>query len=146
MNLGQIEKRLIEFEGLRLMPYRCTSNKLTIGVGRNIEDRGISVETAMQMLREDLELVIDELKRAIPGFEKMPESVQEALVDLAFNMGTPTLLTFKRALRALQAQEWDNAADEILSSRYANQVGRRAEIIADMIRFGGYFDDMAAGS
>lgn len=137
MNLGQIEKRLIEFEGLRLMPYRCTSNKLTIGVGRNIEDRGISVETAMQMLREDLELVIDELKRAIPGFEKMPESVQEALVDLAFNMGTPTLLTFKRALRALQAQEWDNAADEILSSRYAKQVGRRAEIIADMIRSGG---------
>ena len=137
MNLGQIEKRLIEFEGLRLMPYRCTSNKLTIGVGRNIEDRGISVETAMQMLREDLELVIDELKRAIPGFDKMPESVQEALVDLAFNMGTPTLLTFKRALRALQAQEWDNAADEILSSRYAKQVGRRAEIIADMIRSGG---------
>ena len=137
MNIGQIEKRLIEFEGLRLMPYRCTSNKLTIGVGRNIEDRGISVETAMQMLREDLELVIDELKRAIPGFEKMPESVQEALVDLAFNMGTPTLLTFKRALRALQAQEWDNAADEILSSRYAKQVGRRAEIIADMIRSGG---------
>ena len=137
MNIGQIEKRLIEFEGLRLMPYRCTSNKLTIGVGRNIEDRGISVETAMQMLREDLELVIDELKRAIPGFDKMPESVQEALVDLAFNMGTPTLLTFKRALRALQAQEWDNAADEILSSRYAKQVGRRAEIIADMIRSGG---------
>ena len=67
----------------------------------------------------------------------MPESVQEALVDLAFNMGTPTLLTFKRALRALQAQEWDNAADEILSSRYAKQVGRRAEIIADMIRSGG---------
>tara|TARA_Y100000289_G_C3922707_1_gene151398 strand:+ start:452 stop:868 length:417 start_codon:yes stop_codon:yes gene_type:complete len=138
MNIGEIEKRLIEFEGLRLMPYRCTSNKLTIGVGRNIEDRGISVETAMQMLREDLELVIDELKRAIPGFDKMPETVQEALVDLAFNMGMPTLLTFKRALRALQAQEWDNAAEEILSSRYAKQVGRRAEIIADMIRSGGF--------
>lgn len=137
MNIGQIEKRLIEFEGLRLMPYRCTSNKLTIGVGRNIEDRGISVETAMQMLREDLELVIDELKRAIPGFEKMPDSVQEALVDLAFNMGTPTLLTFKRALRAIQAQQWGTAADEILSSRYAKQVGRRAEIVADMIRSGG---------
>jgi len=64
----------------------------------------------------------------------MPEIVQESLVDLAFNMGTPTLLKFKAAVRALKAQQWGTAADQILDSRYARQVGQRAQTVADNIR------------
>ncbi len=135
MNRERIRQQLILHEGIVLdKPYRCTSNKLTIGVGRNLDDRGISETTAMQMLDEDIDIVYEELQKVFEDFTDMPEIVQESLVDLAFNMGTPTLLKFKAAVRALKAQQWGTAADEILDSRYARQVGQRAQTVADNIR------------
>ena len=56
INMEKMREQLVKHEGLRLMPYRCTSDKLTIGVGRNLDDRGISEATAMQMLDEDINL------------------------------------------------------------------------------------------
>jgi len=64
----------------------------------------------------------------------MPEIVQESLVDLAFNMGTPTLMKFKATVAALNSQQWAIAADELLDSRYARQTGQRAQTISDNIR------------
>lgn len=134
MNIQRMREQLILHEGLKLQVYKCTSDKLTIGVGRNIEDRGISEETAMQMLDEDINIVHEELQNVFEDFNSMPEIVQESLIDLAFNMGTPTLLKFKNAVAALQSQQWGTAADELLDSRYARQVGQRAKTIADNIR------------
>jgi len=134
IDMKRMREQLILHEGLKLMPYRCTSDKLTIGVGRNLDDRGISEETAMQMLDEDINIVHGELLKAIPEFTSYPNAVQESLVDLAFNMGTPTLIKFKATLAALNSQQWAIAADELLDSRYARQVGQRAQTIADNIR------------
>ena len=134
MDLTEVRKRLIEHEGLKLMPYRCTSNKLTIGVGRNLDDRGISQATATQMLEEDIDIVLDELKRALPFWEKLKWNYKEALVDLAFNMGVPRLMMFKRMLAAIEADEPEKAAEELLESRYASQVGKRAHNIAALLQ------------
>ena len=134
MDMVAVRNRLMEHEGIELKPYRCTSDKLTIGVGRNIEDRGISMETAMQMLDEDIDIVMDELQKAVPGWEDMPSNFREALVDLAFNMGVPRLMQFKKMLASLAAGDGDNGAVELLDSRYANQVGKRAHNIAALLR------------
>ena len=135
INMERMREQLILHEGIVLdKPYRCTSGKLTIGVGRNLDDRGISEETAMQMLDEDINIVHGELLKLFPDFSDMPEIVQESLVDLAFNMGTPTLMKFKATVAALNSQQWAIAADERLDSRYARQVGQRAQTIADNIR------------
>ena len=134
INMERMREQLILHEGLKLTPYRCTSDKLTIGVGRNLDDRGISEETAMQMLDEDINIVHGELLKLFPSFSDMPEIVQESLVDLAVNMGTPTLMKFKATVAALNSQQWAIAADELLDSRYARQVGQRAQTIADNIR------------
>ena len=134
INMEKMREQLVKHEGLRLMPYRCTSDKLTIGVGRNLNDRGISEETAMQMLDEDINIVLGELQKAIPDFDNLDEIIQESLVDLAFNMGTPTLLKFKATLAALKGQQMCIASRELLDSRYARQVGQRAQTIADNIR------------
>ena len=134
INMKRMREQLILHEGLKLTPYRCTSDKLTIGVGRNLDDRGISEETAMQMLDEDINIVHGELLKAIPDFDNLDETIQESLVDLAFNMGTPTMLTFKDTLAALKGQQMCIASRELLNSRYARQVGKRAETIADNIR------------
>ena len=134
MDMERIKTTLIRHEGLELKPYRCTSDKLTIGVGRNLDDRGITHTTAMQMLDEDIELSIEDLRRNLSWFDEMPEPVQEALINLTLNMGIVRLMQFRKTIAFLRDREWDKAATEMLDSRYATQVGRRADEVADMIR------------
>lgn len=134
MNMDRIRTTLIKHEGIELKPYRCTSDKLTIGVGRNLDDNGISHETAMQMLTEDVDAAVEDLRRNLSWFDDAPVPVQEALVNLTFNMGMPNLMQFRKTLILLRDGAWDKAADELLDSRYATQVGYRANQVADMIR------------
>jgi len=134
MNATRLRNTLIRHEGLKLLPYKCTAGKLTLGVGRNIEDRGISKETAMQMLDEDIELCLNELMERLNYFENLPTEVQETLVNLCFNMGISRLMKFQLMLGAIQAGQYELAAKELLDSRYARQVGKRAEELADILR------------
>ena len=124
----------MEEEGLKLFPYRCSANKLTLGVGRNIEDRGISDITAMQMLEEDIALCVNELERNISWWSEAPGGLQEVLIDLCFNMGISKLMLFTKTLQYLGSGEMVKAADELLNSRYATMVPNRAKRNADIIR------------
>lgn len=123
-------------EGLRLKPYQCTSGKLTIGYGRNIEDNGISREEADFLLSNDIQRVEKELDTFIPWWKTLSDGRQRALINLCFNMGISRLLGFTKMLAALQAGRWVIAADEALLSRWAKQVGDRANRIAEMIKRG----------
>jgi|TARA_B110000093_G_C12824299_1_gene348296 lysozyme len=114
--------------------YQDTLGIWTVGVGHNIQEKGISQAVMELMLEEDLAEAVSELKRSVSFFSKMPEQVQEALVNLAFNMGIPRLMQFKKTLAYLRDGNFEAAADELLDSRYAEQVGRRADEVADMIR------------
>lgn len=134
MNATRLRNTLIRHEGLKLLPYKCTAGKLTLGVGRNIEDRGISKETAMQMLDEDIEICLNELMERLDYFENLPTEVQETLVNLCFNMGISRLMKFQLMLGAIEAGQYELAAKELLDSRYARQVGKRAEELADTLR------------
>lgn len=136
MNIQRLRQQLIKHESIELKPYRCTSDKLTIGVGRNIEDRGISHETAMQMLDEDIDICVNELQQTISYWNDLPSRVKEGLINLCFNMGISRLMAFKKTFGFLRESMFDKAADELLESRYANQVGQRAIDVADMIREG----------
>jgi len=128
---------LIADEGFKPKPYRDTVGKLTIGVGRNIEDRGITKAEAMVLLNNDIEIVEAELDHHIPWWREMDEVRMRALANMAFNMGAPKLLGFKRMLAALEAKDYRIAADEALHSRWRAQVGEgRANRLANMIRHG----------
>jgi lysozyme len=111
-----------QHEGLRLKPYHCTADKLTIGYGRNLEDRGITNDEAEYMLRNDIQLCYQELD-CFSWFKDLDEPRQYALVDLCFNMGLPVLLKFRKALAAMAEGLYDKAADEFLDSKWAKQVG-----------------------
>jgi len=131
MDIDKLRQNLIREEGLKLKPYTCTADKLTIGVGRNIEDRGISEATAMQMLDEDINICLAELNVTINNFERLPEPVQMTLVDLCFNLGLKRLLAFKKTLKYIQegliTGNYTKAAVELLDSAYARQVPNRAK-------------------
>jgi lysozyme len=120
-------------EGFRAYPYHCPAGYLTIGYGRNIEQRGITNEEAEYLLRQDILLCRQEME-AFPWYYGQPPSVRDALVNMCYNLGLPTLLKFKRMLTALEAHDYHTAAEEALNSRWAKQVGKRAREVADMIR------------
>lgn len=133
---ARLRAELVRDEGLRLRPYRCTAGALTIGVGRNLDDRGISRAEALAMLDADLEAVEGELDRRAPWWRGLPAPARRGLANMAFNLGWPRLAGFRRMLAALEAGEWDRAADEALDSRWAAQVGDRARRVAKLFSGG----------
>lgn len=123
-------------EGVKQFPYVDTVGKMTIGVGRNITDRGISNATIDQMLQEDIELAQSELDNIYPEWCDLSENRQMVLVDMAFNLGAPRYLSFSKFWSALRRGEYDLAADEMEDSRWSKQVGTRAVRLSGMMRDG----------
>lgn len=138
MNVETLKAHLVRDESMELKLYRCTAGKLSIGVGRNLEDRGINEREAMFLLGNDIAGTLADLDRNIPWWRATPEPVQLALANMCFNLGWPKLVQFRRMLAALQAGNHDIAAAEALDSKWADDVGEgRAGRIADLIRSGG---------
>jgi lysozyme len=123
-------------EGERLKPYRCTAGKLTIGVGRNLDDRGITREESAMLLDSDIRLLEIELFRALPWASALDDVRQRVLLDMAFNLGLPGLLQFKRTLEAIRTGQYQQAATMMLDSLWARQVGQRAERLSRMMATG----------
>lgn len=136
MNVAKLTAQLMKEEGLRLHPYTDTVGKLTIGYGRNLTDNGITEVEAVDMLRHDIETVVDELPKKIPLFLAIDEVRQRVLADMAFNMGIPTLLSFKQTLHYIQIKNFDMAAKEMEDSLWYKQVGTRAARLCTMMRTG----------
>lgn len=120
-------------EGERLKPYRCTAGKLTIGVGRNLEDRGITAEESAYLLGNDIDRFHAALLRKLPWASQLDEVRQRVLLDMAFNLGIQGLLTFKNTLATIKAGDYEKAGPMMLDSRWAGQVGERAERLSAMM-------------
>ena len=132
----KLASMLVEHEGLRLRPYRCTAGKLTIGIGRNLDDRGITADEALYLLRNDIELSRKELSGAFQWFAKLDQVRQAVLIDMHVNMGLATLSKFVATLGLIKSGRYDEAASEMLNSAWSRQVGRRARRLAEMMRTG----------
>lgn len=88
MNYTKIKDQLIKHEGLRLKPYKCTAGKMTIGVGRNLDDVGISEQEALDMLFNDVGKCLSDLREIFRQFDQLPENIQLVLVDMRFQLGS----------------------------------------------------------
>ena len=136
MDLEILFEQLKDFEGLELKPYRCTSDKLTIGLGRNLEDNGITEEEAYYLAENDIDNLMDELDRNIPWWTELNNPRKRALLNMAYNVGTPTLMKFQKTLSLLESGQYEEASKEVLNSRWARQVGRRADFISNVFLTG----------
>lgn len=122
-------------EALRLKPYFDSVHKLTIGWGRNLQDCGIREDEAELMFQNDLHQTIDELLH-YEWFTSQPEGIQEALINMNFNLGITKLLEFKEMIHFLTIKNYDYAANAALNSIWAKEVGNRATEIAACIKSG----------
>lgn len=124
-------------EGLRLTPYICTEGKLTIGYGRNLDSIGITEEEANAMLLTDLVRAEADARVFVGAvWPELSDVRQAVLINMSLNLGLTRLSKFIRFRASLQSQDWTAAAAEMLDSRWANQVGRRAMRLAEEMREG----------
>ena len=122
-------------EGRRLFPYMDQTGNLTIGVGHNLTANGLTNHRIDQILRDDVADISAQLT-TLSWFAQLDPVRQAAIVNMAFNMGFLGLLEFHRAISFLESKRYDDAADEVLNSKWAAQVGIRAVRIAAQIRTG----------
>lgn len=132
-----LEKMLVRHEGLRLRPYQDSVGKTTIGVGRNLDDVGISEPEAMLLLSNDIARAKLDAEKFV-WFHKIDSVRQDVIVSMVFNMGLPRVLGFKNMLHAIEIGNWVETQKHMLDSKWAKQVGKRADELAQMMLIGEY--------
>jgi len=123
-------------EGVKQFPYVCSAGKTSIGVGRNLDDVGLSPYEINILLENDLVKAENDARILFPSFDKLSDERKAVLLNLAFNLGRSRLAGFKNLIAAVEAGNWDAAAAEMLDSKWAKQVGKRAERLAEKMRKG----------
>jgi len=135
--LERMKEQLLRHEGLRLKPYRCTAGKLTIGIGRNLDDCGISQTEAYVLLENDIQNCERQLVDEIPEiYNPLDEVRKSVLLNMCFNLGIGGLLGFNNTLAFIAAGDWERAANGMFASKWAKQVGRRAIELSELMRKG----------
>lgn len=148
--MSSLKALLERHEGRKKKPYRCTAGKKTIGIGHNIDAKGLpeDIEAFLDeygyitdemidiLFDMDVEDTISDCVRLYPDFHTLSDNRMNALIDFVFNVGYKAASTFKNTNIAIRNEMWDVAADGLLASKYAQQVGKRADEIAEMLREG----------
>lgn len=134
----QLCEQIKRHEGLRLRAYQDSLGVWTIGYGRNLQELDIDETLANRWLLEDIWKAKQDVLNAFQFSRTLDSARQDALVNMAFNMGITRLKGFKKMLAALEEGNYEQAASEVLDSNYAKQVGSRAIEIAAQIRNGCY--------
>lgn len=135
LDVDTLKQMLVLDEANKQFPYRDSVGKLTIGVGRNLSDKGLSQDEIQLLLHNDIREVENELEN-LAWFPMLDDVRKLVIADMAFNLGLPRLLGFKKTIRAIRTAHFKAAADEMLDSKWARQVGKRAERLAFMMRTG----------
>ena len=137
MNKDRLITELTVDEGKRRHAYYDSKGILTIGIGRNVDadhgGAGLSDEEINFMLGNDILEREQALQKLLPYWFRLPDVAQEVLLNMSF-MGVIKLMGFKRMLGHIRDGEWLLAADELLNSKYAQDVGKRAERLAEKLR------------
>jgi len=126
MTLDKIKEMLVRHEGLVCHLYKCTADKNTIGVGRNLDVNGISEDEALYMLDNDIKRVQEELTKNWGCWRTMPEKARMVCIDMTFQMGITGFMKFRKTRQLMELGMWLEASEEILFSKYNLQTPSRA--------------------
>jgi len=144
MNRSNVYRQLKIDEGVKYEIYNDHLGLPTVGVGHLIltEDAEygkplgtpISEERSAELFEQDLDLAISEANKLYDDFDDLPDEVQEIIVNMIFNLGRPRLAKFKGMRAGVDARDWNKAADEMVDSRWYNQVTNRADRLVQRMR------------
>ena len=144
MNVDVLRKQLEIDEGVVHEIYLDHLGYPTFGIGHLVTDDdpeygadvGTKVDEArcIEAFESDLESVLSDCKILYPNFDDLPEEAQQIIANMMFNMGRPRLTKFKMMKDAVDNGDWNEAADQMVDSRWYAQVGKRAERLVDRMR------------
>lgn len=133
MNRDLLIQELKRDEGVKLKAYQDTVGIWTIGIGRNLQDVGVSMDEAEYMLANDIDVAVGELQRTFDWFEGLSDARQRVCVNMCFNLGLSRLLGFRKFLAAMAIGDWETAGIEMLDSKWSRQVGVRSTRLKDLL-------------
>jgi len=133
VNRDLLIQELKRDEGVKLKAYQDTVGIWTIGIGRNLQDVGVSMDEAEYMLANDIDVAVGELQRTFDWFEGLSDARQRVCVNMCFNLGLSRLLGFRKFLAAMAIGDWETAGIEMLDSKWSRQVGVRSTRLKDLL-------------
>lgn len=144
MDIEQLRIELEDDEGIKYEIYNDHLGYPTFGVGHLVREsdpeHGMPVGTPIDEARvaeafeQDVETVLEDCCRLYSDFDELPEEVQRIVANMMFNLGYPRLSAFRGMKAGVDARDWDKAADEMVDSRWYNQVPNRAERLVNRMR------------
>lgn len=132
----KVRKSLVLHENERNYPYVDTVGKISIGIGYNLSDRGLSDDWIDKQFQEDVEYFYKNLCE-FSWFHLLNEDRQIILIDMAF-MGWKRFLEFEKMIQALEERDYESAAHEMMASKWAEEVKDRAVKLSQGMRIGVY--------
>ena len=141
---GKLREQLKIDEGVKYEIYNDHLGYATFGIGHLVvkgdQEHGqpvgtpITEERVNSVFDSDVELYVKEAKKVFSNLDDLPEEAQQVIVNMCFNMGAPRLAKFKKFIAGVDSGDWNTAAVEMMDSRWAKQVGVRAERLRDRIK------------
>jgi len=142
--MDQIKEDLVRHEGYVTEIYLCSEGYATFGIGHMVTEEDmeytwpvgtpVTDERILQCFHDDCNDAIDDAQALILNFASHPNDVQRVLVNMAFNLGRNRLGQFKNMITAVNEGNYAKAADEMVDSRWYNQVGRRSKELVEIMR------------
>lgn len=132
----KLKEELIRDEDRRTKPYKCSEGKITIGVGWNLDDNGLPDHIIDQLFDISIATAEKDAKALFSNYSDLSPARQRVVINMAFNLGRKRLSGFKRMIAAVESEDWPEAANQMLDSKWAHQVGQRCWRLCDMMRDG----------
>ena len=132
--MSKISDMLEKHEGFRQFVYKDSLGIETIGIGRNLKNRGVTRAEALYLLENDIADFTKQLRDRLYWFDSIHEDAQMVLIDMAFNMGIGGLMTFTQTLELIKNENYKKASETMLQSLWAKQVGTRAIELSDILK------------
>lgn len=134
-------------EGIVYEIYKDHLGYPTFGIGHLVLDSDpeygqevgtpVSEERCLEVFDHDLEVTVNECKVLFPDFDEKLDEVQEILINMMFNMGRTRLSKFKKFIGALNEKNYEEAANQMMDSRWYHQVGNRSVRLVERMRNAG---------
>ena len=144
MNLDQLRMELEYDEGCKYEIYLDHLGLPTFGIGHLVTEddpehgqevgTAVSEERVIEVFEKDVQVTIDECKKLYEDWFDLPEEAQLIIANMMFNMGRPRLSQFKGMKRGVDARDWNQAADEMVDSKWYRQVTNRADRLVTRMR------------
>jgi len=150
----ELYEQIALHEGVEPSVYKDTKGKRTIGIGFNLDEpsnrkkaeavglnvqdmlsgRTLSDKEIKMLYNESIKQAANDANAFLPRAGRQPPVVQKVLIDMAFNLGLTKLNKFEKMREALLEGDYNKAADEMIDSKWYNQVGNRSKTLVDMMR------------